>query len=57
MYKLFIGFKKLGEFGSIFTAKQFAQNSGLWGTFNLIGVNGYRDSWHVAESEVINSNN
>lgn len=47
MYKLFIGFSKLGEFDSIFKAKLYAQNSGLTGTFNLIGANGYRDSWYM----------
>jgi hypothetical protein len=51
MYKLFIGFRKLGEFDSILTAKQHARNSGLSGMFNLMG-NGYRDSWYVFPSEV-----
>ncbi len=46
MYKLFIGFKKLGEFASIMEAKKHADNSGLSGTFNLIGDR-YRDSWYV----------
>jgi len=47
MYKLFIGFKKLGEFESILIAKQYALESGITGAFNLIGSNGYRDSWYV----------
>ncbi len=47
MYKLFVGFRKLGEFDSIYIAKQFAQESGLTGAFNLIGTNGYRDSWYI----------
>jgi hypothetical protein len=47
MYKLFVGFRKLGEFDSIYTAKQFAQESGLTGAFSLIGTNGYRDSWYI----------
>jgi hypothetical protein len=52
MYKLFVGFKKLGEFESILKAKQYAQSSELSGMFNLMGDNGYRDSWYVFESEV-----
>jgi hypothetical protein len=47
MYKLFVGFRKLGEFDSIYIAKQFAQESGITGVFNLIGTNGYRDSWYI----------
>lgn len=50
-YKLFIGFKKLGEFGSIMEAKQYADSSGLSGTFNLIG-NKYQDNWYVSEIQV-----
>lgn len=46
MYKLFIGFKKLGEFTTISEAKQFADNCGETGAFNLIGDK-YRDSWYV----------
>jgi len=49
MYKLFVGFKKLGEFESILIAKQYALESGITGAFNLIGSNGYRDSWYVFE--------
>lgn len=49
MYKLFIGFKKLGEFKSISEAKKYADDSGLTGAFNLIGDR-YRDSWYVWES-------
>ena len=47
MYKLFVGFRKLGKFDSIYIAKQFAQESGITGAFNLIGTNGYRDSWYI----------
>ena len=46
MYKLFVGFIKLGEFSSILEAKQFANKSGYTGAFNLLGEN-YRDSWCV----------
>ncbi|MDH6309996.1 hypothetical protein M2451_002886 [Dysgonomonas sp. PFB1-18] len=46
MYKLFVGFKKLGEFKTISEAKQFADNCGETGVFNLIGDK-YRDSWYV----------
>ena len=45
-YKLFVGFRKLGEFKSILEAKKFAQDCGLSGAFNLIG-NNYQDSWYV----------
>ena len=51
IYKLFIGFKKLGEFGSIREAKKHADESGLSGVFNLIGDR-YRDSWYVFEQQV-----
>ncbi|GHV16193.1 hypothetical protein FACS1894169_09550 [Bacteroidia bacterium] len=51
MYRLFVGFRKLGEFGSILAAKRYARNNGLSGMFNLMGDNGYRDSWYVFESE------
>lgn len=46
MYKLFIGFKKLGEFKTISEAKKYADESGLTGVFNLIGDR-YKDSWYV----------
>jgi hypothetical protein len=49
-YKLFIGFKKLGEFDSISEAKRYAQDSGLTGAFNLLGDK-YRDAWYVYEQE------
>lgn len=45
---LFLGFKRLGEFCSISEAKKFAKDSGLSGTFNLLGEN-YRDAWYVWE--------
>ena len=47
-YKLFVGFHKLGEFGTIEEAMRYADNSGMSGVFNLIG-NRYRDSWHVPQ--------
>jgi hypothetical protein len=46
MYKLFAGFRKLGEFKTIPEAKRFAGESGETGVFNLIGDR-YRDSWYV----------
>lgn len=46
MYKLFIGFKKLGEFKTISEAKKYADKCGETGVFNLIGDK-YRDSWYV----------
>ncbi|QGY46377.1 DUF3873 domain-containing protein [Maribellus comscasis] len=48
MYKLFIGFRKLGEFDSILEAKQFADNSNFSGVFTLLG-NNYSDKWFVSE--------
>lgn len=44
-YKLYIGFRMLCEFNAIWQAKQFVRDSGLSGTFSLIG-DGYRDSWY-----------
>lgn len=54
MYRLFIGFRKLGEFNSILEAKQFAHNRGLNGIFTLIGDK-YRDSWYISEKEHLNN--
>lgn len=51
-YRLFVGLKKLGEFDSILDAKRFADNSNLWGAFNLIGKDNYRDSWYVFEFQI-----
>jgi hypothetical protein len=51
-FKLFIGFRRLGIFDSIIEAKKYADRSGLWGAFNLLGDKGYRDSWYVFENEV-----
>ena len=39
MYKLFIGFRKLGEFPTILEAKKYAQDSKLTGFFSLLGEN------------------
>lgn len=47
MYKLFIGFRKLGEFPTISEAKRYAQESKLSGLFSLIGEN-YSDSWYIS---------
>ena len=47
-FKLYIGYKKIGEYSSIFDAKQQANKSNLTGCFNLIG-NKYRDSWYVSK--------
>lgn len=46
MYKLFIGFRKLGEFPTILQAKQFATESSYVGVFSLLGSNNYHDSWY-----------
>lgn len=45
MYKLFIGFRKIDEFPTIWEAKKFATESELTGVFTLIGDN-YHDSWY-----------
>ena len=52
MYKLFIGFRKLGEFPTIREAKDFAEKSGETGVFSLIGDN-YHDSWIVLKTREI----
>lgn len=36
-FKLFIGFRQLGPFDGIIEAKKYADRSGLWGAFNLLG--------------------
>lgn len=46
MYKLFIGFRKLGEFPTIREAKKFAADSHRCGVFTVLGEN-YSDSWYV----------
>ena len=48
MYKLFIVFRKLGEFDSILEAKQFVDSSNFSGAFTLLG-NNYSDKWYVAK--------
>ncbi|WP_278966300.1 hypothetical protein [Alistipes senegalensis] len=48
IYKLFVGFDKLGEFGSAQGARSHAENCGRSGTFNIIGDR-YRDSWYQSE--------
>lgn len=52
MYKLFLGFRKLGEFPTIHDAKKFAQNSKQTGVFTLLGNGYYQDSWYVLESDI-----
>lgn len=56
MYRLYIGFKLLGEFDSIREAKQFAEKSGLGGVFNLIG-NNYRDAWYIPITKISQNKN
>lgn len=50
MYKLFIGFRELGEFPTIWQAKRYAQRMKQAGVFTLLG-NGYRDSWYIPKIE------
>ncbi len=45
IYKLFVGFDKLGEFGSAQEARSHTDNCGRSGTFNIIGDR-YRESWY-----------
>lgn len=52
MYKLFVGFRKLGEFPTIHEAKQYAHNLNEAGVFTLLGNRYYRDSWYVSESDI-----
>ncbi|SFL09028.1 hypothetical protein SAMN05216357_11285 [Porphyromonadaceae bacterium KH3CP3RA] len=50
MYKLFLGFRKMGEYVSISIGKKIAGESGQTGVFNLIGDD-YSDSWYVFKKE------
>ncbi len=52
MYRLYIGFQKLGEFGSISEAKRFAAESEQSGMFSLIGENCH-DGWYKASRWVL----
>jgi len=52
MYKLFIGFRKLGEFPTIHEAKKYASELKEAGVFTLLGSGYYRDSWYISESEI-----
>lgn len=51
IFKLFIGFKKLGEFASISEAKKFADNTGQTGRFSLLGDK-YYDTWYVSQWDI-----
>lgn len=50
IYKLFVGFDKLGEFHTIQDAEHHAAICGRTGTFTLIGDR-YRDSWYQAKQK------
>ena len=54
-YKLFIGYRLLGEFSGIWEAKNFAAESGMSGIFSLVGEN-YRDSWYEPKKQDKNGN-
>ena len=54
-YKLFIGYRLLGEFSGIWEAKNFAAESGMSGIFSLVGEN-YRDSWYEHKKQDKNGN-
>ena len=53
IYKLFIGFKKLGEFNSIQEAKMFAKEMNVTGRFSLLGDK-YYDTWYVCKWDIVN---
>lgn len=50
IYKLFVGFDKLGEFRTIQDAERYAAACGRTGIFTLIGDR-YRDSWYQAKQK------
>lgn len=52
MYKLFVGFRKLGEFPTIAEAKRFAHDMKEPGVFTLLGNGYYLDSWYISESDI-----
>lgn len=52
MYKLFIGFRKLGEFRSISEAKKYAREMNTAGVFTLKDNQYYYDSWYISESDI-----
>ena len=52
MYKLFIGFQKLGEFPSIYEAKKYAREMNTVGVFTLTDNRYYYDSWHISQSDI-----
>jgi hypothetical protein len=52
MYKLYIGFRELDEFGSILEAKRFAAECAQSGMFSLVGEN-YHDGWYKSSSWVV----
>lgn len=51
-YKLYKGFKLIGEFDTIFEAKKNAPKED--GVYNLIGQN-YRDSWQIVNGQIYNN--
>lgn len=50
-YRLYNGFRLLGEFSTLWQAKQFAQECGEGGMFSFVG-DGYRDSWYVVKKMI-----
>lgn len=51
-YRLFKGFKKLGEYATIREAKAKAPKTD--GVYNLKGPGGYWDSWQIVSGLIIN---
>ncbi len=52
MYRLYIGFRKIGEFGSIMEAKRYASDSLLSGMFSLTGED-YHDGWYQPSKWIV----
>ena len=54
-YKLFIGYRLLGEFSGIWEAKNFPAERGMSRPLALVGEN-YRDSWYEPTKQEKNRN-
>lgn len=52
MYRLYKGFNKIGEYKTVFEAKQNAPKDD--GAYNLIGDGWYRDSWIILNGVIYN---
>ena len=52
MYRLYKGFRKIGEYNTVLAAKQSAPKED--GAYNLIGDGWYRDSWIILNGVIYN---